>query len=69
MAVEGIYKNIQDKELPVRVAAAVAFSSVIKHPEAQDMIRPGISQVLETYIKLMDIIDDEGIVASLEIIV
>jgi hypothetical protein len=68
-AVEGIYKNILDKELPVRVAAAVAFSSIIKHKEAQEMIRPGLSQVLETYIKLMDIIDDEGIVASLEIIV
>lgn len=65
-AVEGIYKCILDKELPVRVSAAVSFSSIMKHQEAKDLIRPGLSQVLETYIKLMDIIDNEGIVRSLE---
>ncbi|CAD8152713.1 unnamed protein product [Paramecium pentaurelia] len=69
LAVQGISKCILDKELPVRVAAAISFSSILQHKEAQDLIRPQLSQVLEIYIKLMDLIDNERIVRSLEEIV
>ncbi|CAK65923.1 unnamed protein product (macronuclear) [Paramecium tetraurelia] len=69
LAVQGISKCILDKELPVRVAAAIAFSSILQHKEAQDLIRPQLSQVLEIYIKLMELIDNEKIVRSLEEIV
>lgn len=58
-----------DKELPVRVSAAIAFSSILQHKEAQDLIRPKLNLVLEIYIKLMDLIDNEKIVRSLEDIV
>lgn len=66
---QGIYNCILDKELPVRVAAAISFSCILQHKEAQALVRPGLQQILENYIKLMDIIDNEGIVSSLENIV
>ncbi|CAD8063756.1 unnamed protein product [Paramecium sonneborni] len=69
LAVQGISKCILDKELPVRVAAAISFSQILQHKEAQDLIRPQLSQVLEIYIKLMELIDNEKIVKSLEEIV
>ncbi|KAM3136652.1 hypothetical protein pb186bvf_011288 [Paramecium bursaria] len=68
-AVQGISACIVDKELPVRVAAAISFSSILTHQEAQQLIRPQLNQVLEIYIKLMDIIDNEKLVKSLEEIV
>lgn len=45
-SVEGVYQCILDSQLPVRVAAAIAFSSTLMHEEAKAIIRPGLDKVL-----------------------
>ena len=47
----------------------MALSSILKHKEAVQLLENSLPQVLETYIKLMELIDHEGIVTSLEEIV
>lgn len=42
LAVQGISKCILDKDLPVKVKAAVALSSVLKHKEAFDLINTSL---------------------------
>ena len=53
----------------MRVKAAVSLSCLLDHKEAEDMLRPYLQNILESYIKLMDSIDNEGVVAALEAIV
>lgn len=58
-----------DQHLPVRVKAAVALNCLLSQKEAEDLLRPLLPKILEIYIKLMDQIDNEGLVAALEGIV
>lgn len=60
---------LKDNELPVRVKAAVSLTSLLDHKEAEDMLRPHLQTILECYLKLMDSIDNEGVVAALEAVV
>jgi len=69
VAVEGISHCLMDTQLPVRVKAAVALNCLLTQKEAEDLLRPSLSKILEIYLKLMDQIDNEGIVAALEGIV
>ena len=69
IAVEGISHCLMDTQLPVRVKAAVALNCLLTQKEAEDLLRPSLPKILEIYLKLMDQIDNEGIVAALEGIV
>lgn len=69
IAVEGISQCLMDTQLPVRVKAAVALNCLLTQKEAEDLLRPSLPKILEIYLKLMDQIDNEGIVAALEGIV
>lgn len=69
IAVEGISLCLMDSQLPVRVKAAVALNCLLSQKEAEDLLRPSLPKILEIYLKLMDQIDNEGIVAALEGIV
>ena len=69
VAVEGITNCLMDANLPVRVKAAVALNCLLLQKEAEDLLRPLLPKILEIYLKLMDQIDNEGIVAALEGIV
>jgi hypothetical protein len=54
----------------VRVEAAMALSSLLKHQEAVvGFLRPGLGDVLKMYLKIMDEIDFEELVGALRIIV
>ena len=69
VAVEGISHCLMDTQLPVRVKAAVALNCLLTQKEAEDLLRPSLPKILEIYLKLMDQIDNEGIVSALEGIV
>ena len=56
-----------DNELPVRVKAAVSLNCLLAQKEAEDLLRNSLPKILEIYIKLMDIVDNDGIVAALEV--
>lgn len=60
---------MKDENLPVKFKAALALHSIISHKQAQDMVRSYLSEILRIYLKLMDEIDSEELVASLEGIV
>ena len=54
----------------MRVEAAMALSSLLKHQTAVvDFMRPGLEVVLKMYLKIMDDIDFEELVGALRIIV
>lgn len=69
IAVEGITTCLMDAQLPVRVKAAVSLNCLLSQKEAENLLRPLLPQILEIYLKLMDQIDNEGLVAALEGIV
>lgn len=66
-AVEGVYKCLLDPDLPVKVKAAVTLNCLLLYKDAQTIIKPGLNQILEIYLRLMDESDCEDIVASLEV--
>ncbi len=69
-AVEGIYKCLAaDPNKIVSLKAACAFSCILDHKEAIDMVRPFLNNILVEYIKLLDNFDNEDIIRSLENIV
>jgi len=65
-AVDGIYKNLFASELPVRLSAAVSLSKLLRNSIAQDFLRPALQSIFEVYLKTMDEIDSEELVASLD---
>ena len=67
-AVNGITSCLIDGEIPVRVKAAVALNCLLLQKDAEDLLRPALPKILEIYIKLMDVIDNDGIVEALEVI-
>eukprot|EP01016_Furgasonia_blochmanni_P056412 TRINITY_DN9612_c0_g4_i14.p1 TRINITY_DN9612_c0_g4~~TRINITY_DN9612_c0_g4_i14.p1 ORF type:complete len:722 (-),score=286.95 TRINITY_DN9612_c0_g4_i14:171-2336(-) len=69
LATEGVYHCMLDPQLPVRAKAAVALNCLLSQDEAIELIKPGLDKILGEYIKLMDTIDNDAIVNSLEGIV
>jgi len=65
-AVEGIYKCLIDTQLPVKVKAAIALNQLLNQEEALEMLKPGLNQVLEHYLKLINTIDKDELVYALE---
>eukprot|EP00735_Rhodelphis_limneticus_P003519 TRINITY_DN14999_c0_g1::TRINITY_DN14999_c0_g1_i1::g.25742::m.25742 TRINITY_DN14999_c0_g1::TRINITY_DN14999_c0_g1_i1::g.25742 ORF type:complete len:1023 (-),score=353.00,sp/F4IRR2/SAD2_ARATH/31.33/9e-160,IBN_N/PF03810.14/3.5e-13,IBN_N/PF03810.14/6.6e+02,Cse1/PF08506.5/5.1e-13,HEAT_2/PF13646.1/3.4e+03,HEAT_2/PF13646.1/3.4e+02,HEAT_2/PF13646.1/0.024,HEAT_2/PF13646.1/3.3e+02,HEAT_2/PF13646.1/1.2e+04,Xpo1/PF08389.7/0.0034,Xpo1/PF08389.7/1.2e+03,Xpo1/PF08389.7/5.7e+03,Xpo1/PF08389.7/1.2e+04,Xpo1/PF0838 len=60
---------LRDAQLPVRVQAALAVSSFIDDDKSIDLIRPLLGQLLENLFQLMDDVDNENIISTLEKIV
>lgn len=53
----------------MRVNAAVSLIRLLDHPAAVEFIRPGLSQVIRIYLKLIDDIDYDELIESLKRIV
>ena len=69
-ATNQILQLLWSDNIVVRVEAAMALSSLLKHQEAVvGFLRPGLGNVLKMYLKIMDEIDFEELVGALRIIV
>ena len=64
-----LYQNLHHNELPVKVEAALALVQFLDHQEAVDFMRPGLADLLQTYLKIMDDIDFDDLVDALKEIV
>ena len=53
----------------MRVSSALALNNLLEHDLAIEFIRPGLEPLLKTYLKIMDDIDFDELVKSLENIV
>lgn len=53
----------------MRVSSALALNNLLDHDLAIEFIRPGLEPLLKTYLKIMDDIDFDSLVKSLENIV
>ena len=60
---------MQSSDLPVRVNAAVSLIKLLDHPAAVEFVRPGLSDVIRIYLKLIDDIDYDELITSLKKIV
>jgi hypothetical protein len=77
------YKNIQtfqlgltsilgclhDKELPVKIRAALSLRYLIQNEHSEDAIRSIIPQLLDVFFKLMNEIDNDELINTLELII
>lgn len=68
-ALNNLYQCLLSSDLPVRVNAAVALIKMLDHPAAVEFIRPGLQDVIRIYLKLIDDIDYDELIASLRRIV
>jgi importin-7 len=68
-AVEKIIHNLYNGHIAVKVEAALAITELLEHQIVQDVIRPGLGDVLKVFLKIMDEIDFEDLVAALRKIV
>ncbi|EAS00014.1 importin-beta amine-terminal domain protein (macronuclear) [Tetrahymena thermophila SB210] len=67
--IAGICQRMIDGDLVVRVKASIALQYYIDQEGVKDLVRPGLSDMLSIYIKLMQQIDNENLVCALECIV
>jgi len=65
-AVENLYNCLQDSEFPVRVNAGIAMYRILRQPEVKDYLKPVLAKILETYLSLIDQMDSDELVQSLE---
>lgn len=68
-ALNNIYLCLNNEYLPVKVEAALALKELLTHPIAVDFLRPGLETLLHTYLKVMDEIDFDELIAALQGIV
>ena len=68
-ALNSLYSCLQSNDLPVRVNAAVSLIKLLDHPAAIEFIKPGLSDVIRIYLKLIDDIDYDELITSLKKIV
>jgi len=67
--------TMRDKELPVRVAAGLSLRLLLEASQAEerqgaaDSLRPILPQLLEAFLALMNDLDSEELISSLEIVV
>ena len=66
VAVEGLYHCLLDNDFPVRVNAGIALNHLLYQPVAIEVLKPGLSKILETYVTLIDLIDNDDLVNALE---
>jgi Importin, protein involved in nuclear import len=68
-ATEGLYKCLTDNQLPVQVKAGIALNQILQQEEVINLLKPGLSSILSTYLKLISEIDEDELVLALEGIV
>ena len=69
-ATEIIYKCMSEDPSPlVRIKAAIAFHPILTHPQTKELVKPVLKNILEIYLKLIELFDLEPIVAALECII
>ena len=70
MAAEGIYLCLSMDPIPlIRIKAASAFHNLLKNPHAKELVKPKLKEILEIYLKLIELYDLEQLVFGLEQIV
>ena len=66
-AVEGMYKCLSECEhVPVKLEAATALSKFLKNDVCENILRPGLSSIIENFMRLMDEVDSEELVSAFE---
>lgn len=68
-ALNEIYQSLHHPDLPVRVEAALAMNDLLAQEIAVEFLRPGLEQLLKTYLKIMDDIDFDELVEALQALV
>jgi hypothetical protein len=58
-----------DSDLPVRLNAAFSVSKLLQDETACNLLKPHLSSILQSYLKLMNEIESEDLVSALEEIV
>jgi hypothetical protein len=67
---DGVFKCLNDRNLPVRFYAATTIYKLLKNNEyAQRFLKPALKEVLDIYLNLMTEIESEELVTALERIV
>lgn len=61
-----IYSSLSHADLPVRVQSALTLNYLLNHEIAVEFLRPGLEPLLKTYLKVMDDIDFDELVSSLQ---
>ena len=61
-----MYRNLQDADLPVRLAAATALHRLLHNELALGFMKPALGSVLQIFLRLMGEIDSEELIEALE---
>lgn len=67
-AVDGVYQNLFCDHLPIKFAAALALAKMLSNDTAVQFLKPALKNILEVYLKVMEDIDSEELIGSLEVI-
>lgn len=65
--IDTIFQSLYSPNLPVKVAAFITLYKFLDGNEtAQQFLRPGLSDLLQVYMKIMDEVDNEELLTGLE---
>eukprot|EP00011_Vannellida_sp_DIVA3-517-6-12_P000288 CAMPEP_0114624856 /NCGR_PEP_ID=MMETSP0168-20121206/10976_1 /TAXON_ID=95228 ORGANISM="Vannella sp., Strain DIVA3 517/6/12" /NCGR_SAMPLE_ID=MMETSP0168 /ASSEMBLY_ACC=CAM_ASM_000044 /LENGTH=1044 /DNA_ID=CAMNT_0001836131 /DNA_START=81 /DNA_END=3215 /DNA_ORIENTATION=+ len=67
--IQGVVQCLQDGELPVRVAAAIALRFVLENPFAVKALAPSVGHMLDQFFDLMQKVDNDELIGALETVV
>lgn len=66
VATEGLYNCILDRQIPVKVQAALALERVLQHNIALEILKPGLGKIFTIYLDLIEKVDNQHLVEALE---
>lgn len=66
---EKIYINLKSDELPVQVTAACSLYKLLRVDEVKDKLESGLPQIIESYLTVIQEIDQDELITALERVV
>lgn len=66
IVLEKITNSMTDENLAIKLQAAISLHKFIREKEVKNLLKPKLGLMLQTYLKIMDEIDSEELVAALE---
>lgn len=66
---QSLLRGLRDPTLPVQCAAACSLRSLIELDEAKELLRPMLKDIVGEYFRIMEEVENESVLASLQTIV
>eukprot|EP00698_Gefionella_okellyi_P015174 TRINITY_DN4277_c0_g1_i1.p1 TRINITY_DN4277_c0_g1~~TRINITY_DN4277_c0_g1_i1.p1 ORF type:complete len:911 (-),score=249.25 TRINITY_DN4277_c0_g1_i1:513-3209(-) len=69
VCIQSVLNTLRDPDVPVRIFAALALRKWVEDDDCVELIRPHLQAILQNMLQLMDTLDNEELIGTLELMI